>query len=101
MSSNNETETMHCPTCGAKQQWADICRRCKCDLSLLHQMLRHCRQLHRSCLAQLRQGNIDRAHAAAGRYHTLMPDETSRRLLAVCSALSGDMAAAVRLAEEK
>jgi hypothetical protein len=30
-----------------------------------------------------------------------MPDETSRRLLAVCSAIGGDMKTAVELAEQR
>jgi hypothetical protein len=100
MAIDNETETMHCPTCGASQQWSDACRRCKCDLSLVHRMLRYGRHLHRACLVQLRQGNVERARTAAQRYHRLMPTETSRRLLAVCCALSDDMQAAVRLAAE-
>lgn len=101
MSTKNETESLQCPTCGAKQPPADSCRRCKCDLTLVHQMRKHCRQLHRDCLVQLREGDFDQAREFATRYHELMPDDTSRRLLTVCCALSDDMPTAVWLADVK
>jgi len=101
MTRDDQPERMRCPTCGAWQDWSDQCRRCKCDLSLLHQMLRYCRQLHRTCLVQLRDGETNLACHTARRYHALMPTPTSRRLLAVCSAINHDMKTAVELANRK
>jgi hypothetical protein len=98
---SSQADTMRCPTCRANQPWSDTCRRCKCDLSLVHQMLRHRRTLHRACLNHLRRGNVDNAIQAARQIHQLMASATSRRLLAVCSAIGGDLATAVRIAEQE
>ena len=89
-------DDMRCPTCGARQALAEICRRCKCDLSLTVAAHRRRSQLRTRCLVQLRAGQPDAALRAANELHALAPDADSIRLLAIAHLLHGDYAAAVR-----
>mgnify|MGYP001084846287 CR=1 FL=1 len=88
-------DDFRCPTCGARQGWSDVCRRCKCDLSLAVAAHRRRSQLRTRCLAQLRAGQLEAALRAAGELHALAPDADSLRLLAVARLLQGDYAAAI------
>ncbi|NLF70444.1 MAG: hypothetical protein GX575_15535 [Candidatus Anammoximicrobium sp.] len=86
-----------CPTCGARQDWSDVCRRCKCDLSLTVAAHRRRSQLRTRCLAHLRADRLDAALSAATELHALTPDDDATRLLAVARLLHGDYAAALQL----
>ena len=81
---------MICPTCNARQEWSEQCRRCKCDLSTMRRVWRMGRQARRSCLLDLRAGRIATAVEHARRYAALSCDEDSARLLAVSHLLAGD-----------
>ena len=93
----SETGELRCPTCGARQAWSDTCRRCKCDLSLLHQLQQRLRLLRRRCLSQLRDRRLDGALDTARRCYQLSTDAASARLLALCYLLNADWAGALRL----
>ena len=95
------TDTMRCPTCGARQEWSDSCRRCKCDLTLVRPLLQHRQRLRRAVLQALRDGRFADALTAAEHAYALQRDEDARRLLAVAQLLTGRYAAAVALAEGK
>src|SRR5258707_800789 len=90
-----------CPTCRAQQAWSDTCRRCKCDLRLLRAADRAYRQRRAQCLFALRAGQtlvaLDQARACV----EIVPEDESRRLLAVCALLTGDWATAVSLARDQ
>jgi hypothetical protein len=99
-------DQMSCPTCGARQGWADACRRCKCDLRLLRAAAAaydHARSL---CLEHLRAGHAARASRAARACHRLRPDAESGRLLALAHLIRGrfslalDQARRASLAED-
>jgi hypothetical protein len=89
------TVEMRCPTCNAQQAWSDECRRCKCDLSLLHRLWRRRRRLRDACLRRLRAGRPAEARAYAEQYRSLSPDD-GMRLLAVCHLLSDNWTQALR-----
>lgn len=92
---------MNCPACNAHQIWSNECRRCRCDLSVLHAVWLKCQRLRSQCLRQLRAGDYDLATLTARRYASLWPGEDAGRLLAVSSLLKGDWSsalAALRLA---
>jgi hypothetical protein len=95
------TPKLRCPTCGAAQAWSDSCRRCRCDLSLLHQALRGVRRLRRDCLAALRDGRYDDAVQAAYCCCQLDASKESRQLLAMAEFYHGRFATAVRLAQHR
>lgn len=88
---------LRCPTCGARQVVADVCRRCKCDLSLVVAAHRRRNELRTQCLAELRRHRPESALRAAGELHALAPDADSTRLLAIAHLLHGDYAAAVQM----
>src|SRR5271163_157760 len=75
---------MRCPTCGARQGWADTCRRCKCDLRLLRAAAGAYEQHRRRCLEHLIGGTPDRALREALCCHSLGPGGESQRLMALC-----------------
>ena len=95
-------DSMRCPACRASQEWSDVCRRCKCDLTLLREsanaywrgrrdVLRHHREGHP--LSALRSArlcecarSLRRDRAARGREAHLL----SRDWPAVSSAFSSD-----------
>ncbi len=87
---------LQCPTCGARQGWADICRRCKCDLSLVVAAHRRRRQLRAQCLGWMRSHRLDAALRTASELHALAPDADSLRLLAVARLLHGSYAGALQ-----
>jgi hypothetical protein len=89
---------LRCPTCGAVQEWADTCRRCRCDLGLLEQVAAQARACHDRCLRALQAGRASEAAVHARRLYELCPDLSAARLLAVCHLLQGNWIAAVRLA---
>jgi len=90
-------ESLNCPTCGALQQWSDECRRCKCDLSLLRDIWREGQLAKGNCLSHLRAGNIRCALRAAQRSAAMVPDDDTKRLLAVCHLLLSDWSSALAL----
>ena len=81
-------EKMHCPTCGAEQDWADSCRRCRCDLRLLRAAEIAYWRHRRDCLHALDNGQYEIARSHARKSHELFPHADSHRLLAVCELLS-------------
>ena len=81
-----------CPTCGAADQTAPTCRRCRSDLRLL-QRLETDRRAEMQILADaLAQGRWSDALVSAQYIHALRQDDTSLRLLSVCQLLSGQIA---------
>ncbi len=90
------SDEFRCPTCGARQSWADVCRRCKCDLSLVVAGHRRRSSLRDEYLIQLRRQRADEAVRAANELHALAPDDESLRLRAVAHLLRGDFAAALQ-----
>ena len=74
---------MRCPTCGARQTWAETCRRCKCDLSLLRAAAGAYEQHRRRCLENLLGAMFEKALAHAKSCHSLKPDAESFRLMAL------------------
>ena len=82
-------DRMRCPTCGAEQDWADSCRRCRCDLRLLRAArasLSH--GTGGSALNALEDGRFEIARHHARRSHELLPDAESYRLMALCDLMS-------------
>jgi hypothetical protein len=92
------SDDIRCPTCGARQAWADTCRRCKCDLRLLRSAVAAYDRHRRICLQLLHVGDPELALHHAQRCHRLAPDGESNRLMSVCHLLRGDWAAALRSA---
>lgn len=93
-------EVLRCPTCRAEQPPADVCRRCRCDLSLLHAAVRDAGELARRALLALAAGDLPFARDRAQRAFDLDPTPRHRRLLAVCALLQEDFPAAARLGRE-
>jgi len=89
-----------CPTCGARQEWSDVCRRCKCDLRLLRAAAETYRRSRNGCLAALHGGQLALALERARDCERLIPCPESRRLSAVCALLNGDFPAAFAAARE-
>jgi hypothetical protein len=75
---------------------ADVCRRCKCDLSLVAAVHRRREMLRRQCLRRLGSQQAEAAVPTAEQLHTLAPDADSARLLAVAHLLCGDYPRALR-----
>lgn len=92
-------DDFRCPTCGARQGLAEICRRCKCDLSLVVVVQRRLQTLRQQCLLQLGQQQGEAAVQAAEELHALAPDADSTRLLAVARLACGDYAQALKMLE--
>jgi hypothetical protein len=80
------------------QPWSDVCRRCRCDLALLHQTLRAAQQWRERSLNYWAAGDVPRAEDAARRSFVLDPQSSARRLWAVCAAAQGVWPLAHRLA---
>ncbi len=89
---------VRCPTCNARQDWSDACRRCQCDLTFLRSAMDACRRSRRRALWHLRAGRLSEALRHARRACTLAPDQRSTRLLAVCYLLSGNWTQAILVA---
>lgn len=90
--------TFRCPTCAAEQAWGDVCRRCRCDLSLLHAVVAAAEEQHRQALRALAEGRPRDAAAAAQRCCELDAAPRHQRLRAVCLLLAEDWPAALRAA---
>ncbi|MCU0960651.1 MAG: hypothetical protein MUF48_11155 [Pirellulaceae bacterium] len=88
---------LRCPTCGAWQDISDVCRRCKCDLSLVVPLLRERQRLRQSCLAALHDGRYAQARSLALRCCTISRDADNLQLLALTELLTGQYAAALEL----
>jgi hypothetical protein len=84
-----------CPTCGAAQQPADECRRCKCDLRLFRRFWERRLAWRRWTLHHLRHGRFEAALAAARRYWSERHDDDAARLLSVTNVLAGRWPAAL------
>jgi hypothetical protein len=69
---------------------AEICRRCKCDLSLVVAVQRRRQTLRRQCLHRLREQQGEAALQAAEELYAWSPDTDSKRLLAVAQLACGD-----------
>jgi hypothetical protein len=81
-------DRMRCPTCGAEQDAADSCRRCRCDLRLLRAAQQAYRRHRREALNALEDGRFETARTHARRIHELLPSAESYRLLALCDFMS-------------
>jgi len=92
---SNLTSAFHCPVCRAKQLPSSICRRCKCDLSLLVATGAQQDALHSATLRLLREGLPDQAIPIARQRWYINPDEDAARLLAVCYLTLGQFQAAL------
>ena len=90
---------LRCPTCGAVQEWADACRRCRCELALLRRTTAAALTSRRLCLCALRAGRAAEALRHARRLYTLSPDRPAAHLLAVCHLLRGHWTAAAAMAQ--
>lgn len=100
VSTDRPTEgDVRCPTCGARQEWSDACRRCKCDLTLLREVAHAVQATRCRCMRLLRAGRVQEALREARRLYVLSPDHATARLLAVCRLLHGDWAAAITAAQ--
>lgn len=96
---SRHSETLRCPTCGARQDGpADTCRRCKSDLRLLRAALAAHDRHWRAALRLLDQRRPGAALEHAAVCHELRPGADSRRLLALCRLLRGDWPEALELA---
>ena len=91
-------ETFRCPTCRAQQERSDVCRRCKCDLRLVHAAHDAYHAARLRCLAELRAGRSRAALAFAREILLLDPSSDARRLFAVCALLADDFRAALSAA---
>ncbi len=91
--------TLCCPTCRARQDWTDTCRRCKCDLRLLRAAHEAYERNRAECLAGLQGDKPRSAMFYARQCEMLQPGDESRRLLAVCALVAGDWPTALSLAE--
>jgi hypothetical protein len=86
-------DSMRCPACRASQEWSDICRRCKCDLTLLRESADAYWQGRRAALHHLRDGQPLSALHWARYCESIAPSDETRRLVAVTALLSRDWAA--------
>lgn len=95
---NSTGGDVRCPTCGAVQEWSDVCRRCRCDLTLLRQVTSAAQASRQRCLHALRGGRFSEALRHARRLHAILPDPSATRLLAVCHLFQGNWPVAAALA---
>jgi len=87
---STDERTMICPTCGAQQEPADQCRRCRCDLSLLQAAWRTGHHHRSTCLRALRMEHFSQALQHARLYEEVFPGQDASRLIAVCNLLAGN-----------
>ncbi len=81
---------MTCPACRARQTWSDECRRCKCDLSLLHAVYDRGEVARRSCLRAVNEGRYEDALGHAQLHAELNGGQRAIHLLAVCHLICED-----------
>ena len=86
---------MRCPTCGARQVWAETCRRCKCDLRLLRAANGAYERHRGNCLHLLNIGFAQGALRHARSCQQLIPGAEGERLVALCQLLLGNWADAL------
>ncbi len=86
-------DSMRCPACRASQEWSAVCRRCKCDLTLLRESADDYWQARRAVVRCLRDGQPLRALRWARSCDAIAPSDESRRLVAVSALLARDWAA--------
>lgn len=86
-----------CPVCRAAQAPAEICRRCRADLSLVMGLRERLDVKRSECLALVRQRRLLRATRLADECLQLSDDAANRRLLSTCYLMQGDFAAALRI----
>lgn len=98
MESPPDPHTVRCPTCRARQDWSDTCRRCRSDLRLLREVAEAYRARRLACLHYLRGDDPGAALRAARSCRTLSASAESRRLLALAALLVGDWPDAAALA---
>jgi hypothetical protein len=91
-------DEIRCPTCGARQVWSDVCRRCKCDLRLLRRAAEAYDQHRQEALRLLNAGIADLALDHARSCHRLNPGAESDRLLALCYLVQEDWGSAIERA---
>ena len=96
---NDRHAPLRCPTCNASQDWSDVCRRCKCDLSLMVALLRRRERLQDACRRALRAGQYEEARRSALACLAISSDPDTLRLLAVSCLASGRTASAVRVVQ--
>jgi hypothetical protein len=89
---------LRCPTCGARQVWADTCRRCKCDLRLLRGAAEAYEQHRQESLRLLQGGVTELALRHAQSCHVLNPGAESNRLLALCYLVQENWGSAIERA---
>lgn len=83
----------HCPTCGA-QRSADVCHRCRSDLTELIRVEQHADALRDWARACYGQGFYRRAAALADQAASLEATPDGLKLAACAHLLSGNFAAA-------
>jgi hypothetical protein len=91
-------EDLRCPTCGARQAWADTCRRCKSDLRLLRLAYDAYARHRRASVQDLDAGRLDSALRHALKCQELRPRPQARQLVAVCQLMCGDWQGAIESA---
>ena len=97
--SGSRSNQVRCPTCRAVQDWADWCRRCRCDLRLLRAAWAAYEDHRRQCMLDLEAGQPALAMGHAIRCHEFQPDADSRRLMALCALYQEDWETALQLAQ--
>ncbi|MBI3465288.1 MAG: hypothetical protein HY000_19860 [Planctomycetes bacterium] len=88
------TVGIQCPTCGASGQTDVECRRCRCDLRLLHRLEVQRAAEFKELAAALTECRWSDALTSAQYIHTLRPDDASFPVLAVCQLLNNNLQAA-------
>ena len=88
-----------CPTCRARQEWSDTCRRCKSDLRLLRGAVNAYFRRRRLCLEMLQAGRPREAARHAWACAELHPGTEAHRLLALCALVAHDWEGARELAQ--
>ena len=91
---------VRCPVCQARQPWSAVCRRCKCDLTLLREAAEAYFHLCRNCRESLRGNWPEEALEKARQAYAIYPAEESARLLAVCHFLMENWPAAAAIMHE-
>lgn len=93
----NSEITIQCPTCRASQTLSGICRRCKCDLTLLQEAYFAQRRWTADCLRALAENRYQEARVLADQLWELDPlNPTTVRLVAVSSFYAGDFPTVLR-----
>jgi hypothetical protein len=92
-----DANSMHCPTCRARQQWSETCRRCGSDLTLLRRFAIRIEWYREQCLLALHTNDVATAWSYARALYDLRPDADATRLLGTCLILNGEFEQAQHL----